>query len=72
MATVIGFPVGIALHSRLPQFTSLKPRYTNLRVNTTGSKTVFQFDRGAQQLRWIWRALYSVYLDDGLQLSIWI
>lgn len=60
--TVIGLPVGLIMLNRLPLVMTLKPASQSVNINITGNTTNINITSGAQQVNFLIRALYFVFV----------
>jgi uncharacterized membrane protein YccF (DUF307 family) len=62
VVTIIGLPVGLIMLNRLPLIMTLKPASQSVNINITGNTTNINITTGAQQVNFLIRALYFVFV----------
>ena len=62
VVTIIGLPVGLIMLNRLPLIMTLKPASQLVNINITGNTTNINITTGAQQVNFLIRALYFVFV----------
>ncbi len=62
VVTIIGLPIGLIMLNRLPLVMTLKPASQSVNINITGNTTNITITNGPQQMNFLLRALYFVFV----------